>query len=143
MQNAVQVQGRPWRVRYISPRRSCLHSASYKAAPPWESPLWPEARGQVRVWWSCRFLVQFPADTNERLISKETRGTSMRFSKLMLVRGHKWSRVEIDGLRHLPTLERGNRRAASREERHCHRSDERRVGKECVSTCRSRWSPYH
>src|SRR3546814_5174514 len=24
-----------------------------------------------------------------------------------------------------------------------HRSDERRVGKECVSTCRSRWSPYH
>src|SRR3546814_3327908 len=23
-----------------------------------------------------------------------------------------------------------------------HRSEERRVGKECVSTCRSRWSPY-
>src|SRR3546814_13243168 len=23
------------------------------------------------------------------------------------------------------------------------RSDERRVGKECVSTCRSRWSPFH
>src|SRR3546814_2675665 len=29
----------------------------------------------------------------------------------------------------------------SREGRH--RSEERRVGKECVSTCRSRWSPYH
>src|SRR3546814_14015484 len=32
--------------------------------------------------------------------------------------------------------------------RHAHaalsvRSEERRVGKECVSTCRSRWSPYH
>src|SRR3546814_9473614 len=27
---------------------------------------------------------------------------------------------------------------------HCMtRSEERRVGKECVSTCRSRWSPYH
>src|SRR3546814_19728579 len=28
---------------------------------------------------------------------------------------------------------------------HCDpcRSEERRVGKECVSTCRSRWSPYH
>src|SRR3546814_13455437 len=27
---------------------------------------------------------------------------------------------------------------------HSHaRSEERRVGKECVSTCRSRWSPYH
>src|SRR3546814_15586670 len=27
--------------------------------------------------------------------------------------------------------------------RHYLRSEERRVGKECVSTCRSRWSPYH
>src|SRR3546814_11686319 len=24
-----------------------------------------------------------------------------------------------------------------------HRSEDRRVGKECVSTCSSRWSPYH
>src|SRR3546814_5931217 len=28
-------------------------------------------------------------------------------------------------------------------ERAVARSEERRVGKECVSTCRSRWSPYH
>src|SRR3546814_7969035 len=28
-------------------------------------------------------------------------------------------------------------------ERLLSRSEERRVGKECVSTCRSRWSPYH
>src|SRR3546814_1425528 len=27
--------------------------------------------------------------------------------------------------------------------RQAKRSEERRVGKECVSTCRSRWSPYH
>src|SRR3546814_16401945 len=27
--------------------------------------------------------------------------------------------------------------------RHLVRSEERRVGQECVSTCRSRWSPYH
>src|SRR3546814_3416969 len=26
---------------------------------------------------------------------------------------------------------------------HRRRSEERRVGQECVSTCRSRWSPYH
>src|SRR3546814_15628595 len=26
---------------------------------------------------------------------------------------------------------------------HHRRSEERRVGKECVGTCRSRWSPYH
>src|SRR3546814_17684351 len=25
----------------------------------------------------------------------------------------------------------------------CNRSEERRVGKECVCTCRSRWSPVH
>src|SRR3546814_11879970 len=34
----------------------------------------------------------------------------------------------------------GRCRAAARRRR---RSEERRVGKECVSTCRSRWSPYH
>src|SRR3546814_2276197 len=28
------------------------------------------------------------------------------------------------------------------DRRHRGRSEERRVGKECVSTCRSRWSPY-
>src|SRR3546814_7070681 len=39
------------------------------------------------------------------------------------------------------------RRGAGRDQSHgsqCpERSEERRVGKECVSTCRSRWSPYH
>src|SRR3546814_3319410 len=34
-------------------------------------------------------------------------------------------------------------RAGIAEERAVGRSEERRVGKECVSTCRSRWSPYH
>src|SRR3546814_14035903 len=39
------------------------------------------------------------------------------------------------------------RAAAGLESRRCDldeglRSEERRVGKECVSTCRSRWSPY-
>src|SRR3546814_19831783 len=29
------------------------------------------------------------------------------------------------------------------ETAYAHRSEERRVGKECVSTCRSRWSQYH
>ena len=32
---------------------------------------------------------------------------------------------------------------SDQEHTHWHRSEERRVGKECVSTCRSRWSPYH
>src|SRR3546814_17171998 len=34
-------------------------------------------------------------------------------------------------------------RVRSSQPRSAARSEERRVGKECVSTCRSRWSPYH
>src|SRR3546814_12192080 len=34
-------------------------------------------------------------------------------------------------------------RSHTREHLATLRSEERRVGKECVSTCRSRWSPYH
>src|SRR3546814_20068703 len=34
------------------------------------------------------------------------------------------------------------RDATARELGRAERSEERRVGKECVSTCRSRWSPY-
>src|SRR3546814_14261339 len=34
--------------------------------------------------------------------------------------------------------------SANRQQpRYSMRSEERRVGKECVSTCRSRWTPYH
>src|SRR3546814_10111225 len=37
----------------------------------------------------------------------------------------------------------GDGRVRSLPGDHPTRSEERRVGKECVSTCRSRWSPYH
>ena len=33
--------------------------------------------------------------------------------------------------------------AANRAEGQLERSEERRVGKECLCWCRSRWSPYH
>src|SRR3546814_12940422 len=45
---------------------------------------------------------------------------------------------EFDQFRQLE-LERNRHQAAVRLKI---RSEERRVGKECVSTCRSRWSPY-
>src|SRR3546814_7909276 len=38
---------------------------------------------------------------------------------------------------------RCRRQRGCRVGRYRGRSEERRVGKECVSTCRSRWSPYH
>src|SRR3546814_20244567 len=43
--------------------------------------------------------------------------------------------TSFDGL----TVQAGRLHAMSQPTR----SEERRVGKECVSTCRSRWSPYH
>src|SRR3546814_12428882 len=80
--------------------------------------------------------------------------------------------LEVDGQRQHPVEEGGDRRQfvletiAVAERQSCRRlespertaldlaaveqtvklaqrSEERRVGKECVSTCRSRWSPYH
>src|SRR3546814_16196157 len=42
----------------------------------------------------------------------------------------------------LSTLPRTHRHSFQGE-REANRSEERRVGKECVSTCRSRWSRYH
>src|SRR3546814_11462955 len=41
-----------------------------------------------------------------------------------------------EGLRPSPAVFAMERRVSAR-------SEERRVGKECVSTCRSRWSPYY
>src|SRR3546814_18757385 len=46
---------------------------------------------------------------------------------------------EIDGL----NLQPGGARYTWDGQTTYGRSEERRVGKECVSTCRSRWSPYH
>src|SRR3546814_5598175 len=43
----------------------------------------------------------------------------------------------------LRTARQPRSRAAPWPRAAAHRSEERRVGKECVSTCRSRWSQYH
>src|SRR3546814_8869694 len=47
------------------------------------------------------------------------------------------------GLRARIVDRRGDDRAARDVANEALRSEERRVGKECVSTCRSRWSAYH
>src|SRR3546814_4413633 len=41
------------------------------------------------------------------------------------------------------TCEQLTHTSHTQKKRQWARSEERRVGKECVSTCRSRWSPYH
>src|SRR3546814_4221330 len=64
--------------------------------------------------------------------------------------GHLGRELELqallaeDALGLLADLIIHGRQNAVEELHHRHlRSEERRVGKECVSTCRSRWSPYH
>src|SRR3546814_3447326 len=52
-------------------------------------------------------------------------------------RGHGFLAFQIDPVAALVAI------AIGLLAHHQRRSEERRVGKECVSTCRSRWSPYH
>src|SRR3546814_14566101 len=49
-----------------------------------------------------------------------------------------WRRAQTDNGKHIELVDLDKGRPFSS----C-RSEERRVGKECVSTCRYRWSPYH
>src|SRR3546814_15566341 len=60
------------------------------------------------------------------------------FYKLLTDKRYNWGFVTE------PEAGTGNRAIATPRGRPLGgRSDERRVGKECVSTCRSRWAPYH
>src|SRR3546814_12778140 len=49
--------------------------------------------------------------------------------------------IKVSGVAEIENLKAGKTRIVVSELPY--RSEERRVGKECVSTCRSRWSPYH
>src|SRR3546814_9428356 len=53
------------------------------------------------------------------------------------------SRPPRECVEHARTIDEVGARQDQRRVRGPERSEERRVGKECVSTCRSRWSPYH
>src|SRR3546814_5565159 len=57
--------------------------------------------------------------------------------KVITVTDQRWDRCDIKSVSLLPNI-LGKQAAVE-----AGRSEERRVGKECVSTCRSRWSPYH
>src|SRR3546814_1365894 len=70
------------------------------------------------------------------LISACSRVTASSLEKIVITRSDrgKYRYVDKHGWKCINVAEMG--RAA------IVRSEERRVGKECVSTCRSRWSPY-
>src|SRR3546814_14193324 len=98
-------------------------------------------RGQLTTVTNACVAADVPQTTGLRYIEKLTsRGLAVRYSHL---KDKRMLGLELtpegkgameDMLRELVRLlgEAGYRR-----------SEERRVGKECVSTCRSRWSPYH
>src|SRR3546814_18050418 len=73
-----------------------------------------------------------------------------RHTRCALVTGVQTCALPICRRGRGPSFRRRPARAAAcgrsggrRDGRRSSRSEERRVGKECVSTCRSRWSPYH
>ena len=57
-------------------------------------------------------------------------------------RGHDVLLVDLDQQGNA-TEGVGLKAAYERDSPHVVRSEERRVGKECLRLCRSRWSPYH
>ena len=52
-----------------------------------------------------------------------------------------WGQIQSDWARHVTAIREDF--AGKKAEHEAKRSEERRVGKECQSVCRSRWSPYH
>ena len=89
------------------------------------------------VWQAGGFPLEFPAMAlGETLL----RPTAMLYRNLLAMEAEELMRANpLDGLVLLSGCDKttpGLLMAAAR-------SEERRVGKECYSPCRSRWSPYH
>src|SRR3546814_11854613 len=66
-------------------------------------------------------------------------GPSRRIVVPMSLADRLWHYLEYERPRLMKTYIKSGKTKAEQEAR----SEERRVGKEGVSTCRSRWSPYH
>ena len=71
--------------------------------------------------------------TKRYTLSKEERLSWKRYIDLLFEKGQSFVAFPLRVV-YLPMEEEMPARA---------RSEERRVGKECTSWCRSRWSPYH
>src|SRR3546814_15684217 len=79
--------------------------------------------------------IKFPAltgrivDTADQIPADQEAALDAELTAFEKATGHQFVVVTIPDLGDIPNED--------------YRSEERRVGKECVSTCRSRWSPYH
>src|SRR3546814_8273060 len=74
--------------------------------------------------------------------SSDVCSSDLRLHHLFLVHDHAVGRRQ-DRLQQLVRILHLGAAVLALDEVRDQRSEERRVGKECVSTCRSRWSPYH
>src|SRR3546814_3531806 len=90
------------------------------------------------------------SDWSSDVCSSDLEPAASRPSTRVARRVHLWQQertADVSGAR--PGYRRHGQPLGQRALRHCSedcrdaRSEERRVGKECVSTCRSRCSPYH
>src|SRR3546814_18767276 len=71
------------------------------------------------------------------------RGAAVRFINGSRRECPRRDKSDAAALRRAATVMRDRRHVADAGNDETDRSEERRVGKECVSTCRSRGSPYH
>src|SRR3546814_13619150 len=107
----------------------------------------------MRLWWgrmrgpnTVRSWQKGALDTVATSAKKGAhKHTSCHKNQSVTVGTRECATQRIDGVKYCPWWKRSNPGARSMQ---CvwelpARSDERRVGKECVSTCRSRWSPDH
>src|SRR3546814_9086088 len=80
------------------------------------------------------------SDWSSDVCSSDLPKTHLKLTVRVLIQ-----RFFLDSRFRVPQTRRKPRKIAPKSEfcGRVARSEERRVGKECVSTCRSRWSPYH
>ena len=75
-----------------------------------------------------------------RAITRLTGASKNTVAKLLVDAGKACAAYHDANVRN---VKGGARLASVNEQLGDGRSEERRVGKECLSVCRSRWSPYH
>src|SRR3546814_3668206 len=97
--------------------------------------------------WSCVEIFFFKQKTAYEMRisdwSSDVCSSDLGYVKPYCSRGGRGARRRIGGTQAGGVHQRGHMRREASGVPGSVRSEERRVGKECVSTCRSRWSPYH
>src|SRR3546814_21037585 len=89
-----------------------------------------------------------PLENRDRLfepyVTTRTKGTGLGLAIVKkIIEEHGGTIALTDAPGFDPDLKNGSVARIRLPRKPAGRSEERRVGKACVSTCRSRWSPYH